>query len=86
MEEKIWPRSHFHCTQLPFHPILSINEMPFSLTYTHLSPCTHVGLQTACKSINEMDSHGMVRLANLRVGQLLEIGNGAIFGSMITYM
>ena len=26
------------------------------------------------------------RLANLRVGQLLEIGNGAIFGSMITYM
>ena len=26
------------------------------------------------------------RLANLRVGQLREIGNGAIFGSMITYM
>ena len=25
------------------------------------------------------------RLANLRVGQLREIGNGAIFGSMITY-
>ena len=25
------------------------------------------------------------RLANLRVGQLHEIGNGAIFGSMITY-
>ena len=25
------------------------------------------------------------RLANLRVGQSLEIGNGAIFGSMITY-
>ena len=28
----------------------------------------------------------MNRLANLRVGQFLEIGNGAIFGSMITYM
>ena len=28
----------------------------------------------------------MNRLANLRVGQFLEIRNGAIFGSMITYM
>ena len=45
-----------------------------------------IGMKHSLSALPDPIPHQLCRPANLRVGQLCEIVNGAIFGSMITYM